>query len=135
LREDRRVGEALEKLDEITFLHLGRGKAAAYKDVVAPNVNTLYSSIWLDLTTGPIVVHLPDTHGRYYVMEILDVWTNVIGAPGKRTTGTAAQDIAIVGPTWKGQMPAGTTTIVRSPTSNVWVIATSCIFPRAKSRR
>jgi hypothetical protein len=95
---------------------------AAFKDVVAPNVNTLYSSMWLDVSKEPIVVHIPDTQDRYYVMEILDMWTNVIGAPGKRTTGTKAQDIAIVGPDWKGTMPAGITKVVNSTTNNVWVI-------------
>ncbi|HEY9229533.1 MAG TPA: DUF1254 domain-containing protein, partial [Gemmatimonadaceae bacterium] len=92
------------------------------KDVVAPNVNTLFSSMWLDVSKEPIVIHQPDTHGRYYVMETLDAWTNVIAAPGKRTTGTGAQDIAIVGPSWTGTLPRGITHDYRSPTNNVWII-------------
>ncbi len=95
---------------------------AAYRDAVAPNVNTLYNSMWLDVSKGPIVVHMPDTHGRYYVMEMLDGWTNVIASPGKRTTGTAAQDILVAGPAWRGTAPAGITTTVKSPTNMVWVI-------------
>ncbi len=94
----------------------------AFKDVTAPNVNTLYSNAWLDLTKEPIVVHMPDTQGRYYVMEILDYWTNVIGSPGKRTTGTKAQDIAMVGPNWKGELPKGLEHAYRSPTNTVWII-------------
>ena len=95
---------------------------AAFRDVVAPNVNTLYSSAWLDLSKEPIVVHMPDTQGRYYVMETLDFWTNVMASPGKRTTGTGAQDIAFIGPDWKGQMPSGITLNYRSPTNTIWVL-------------
>jgi hypothetical protein len=95
---------------------------AAFKEVVAPNVNTLYSSAFLDLSNEPVVVHMPDTRGRYYVMESLDAWTNVIASPGKRTTGTAAQNIAFVGPGWNGQLPGGVTKTVLSPTRTVWIV-------------
>ena len=95
---------------------------AAFKDVVAPNVNTLYSAAWLDLSKEPIIVHMPETQGRYYVMEILDFWTNVIASPGQRTTGTKAQTIALVGPVWKGELPAGIGHVYRSPTNTVWII-------------
>ncbi len=113
-------GQGRAPIDQVAALYAY--PTAAYKDVVAPNVNTLYNSIWLDLSKGPIVVHMPDTHGRYYVMEILDAWTNVISAPGKRTTGTAAQDILVAGPGWAGTAPSGITTTVKSPTNMVWVI-------------
>ena len=95
---------------------------AKFKTVVAPNVNTLYTAGWFDVSKEPMIIHVPDTKDRYYVMEILDAWTNVIGSPGKRTTGTAAQDIAIVGPGWHGQLPRGIEHTFISPTSNVWVV-------------
>ena len=95
---------------------------AAFKDVVAPNVNTLYTAGWFDVSKEPMIIHMPDTKDRYYVMQILDAWTNVIGSPGKRTTGTAEQDIAIVGPGWHGQLPRGIEHTFISPTSNVWII-------------
>ena len=95
---------------------------SAFRDVVAPNVNTLYTSAWLDLTTEPMVVRIPDTKGRYHVMETLDAWTNVIAAPGSRTTGTSAQTIALVGPRWQGKLPPGITHTYVSPTNEVWII-------------
>ena len=71
------------------------------KQWLAPlTVDTLYSSAFLDLSKEPIVMHLPDSKGRYYLMPILDAWTNVIASPGKRTTGTKEGDYAIVGPSW-----------------------------------
>src|SRR4029079_8138725 len=75
---------------------------ASFRDVTAPNANTLYSVAWLDLTAEPYVLSLPDVHGRYYLMPMLDAWTNVIESPGTRTTGTDAQRFVIVGPNWSG---------------------------------
>jgi hypothetical protein len=91
------------------------------KGVVSPNADTLYSVAWLDLTHEPMVLHVPDTKGRYYVMQLLDAWTNVFAAPGKRTTGTGEGNFAIIGPGWKGDIPAGLTPI-RSPTNMVWLL-------------
>jgi hypothetical protein len=69
---------------------------AAFKDVTAPNADTLYSSAWLDLSNGPYILHVPDEHGRYYLMPMLEAWTNVFADPGTRTTGTGAGDFAMV---------------------------------------
>ena len=80
---------------------------ASFKDVVRANVDTLYSSAWLDLSTEPIVLSVPDTNGRYYLMPMLDAWTNVFASPGKRTTGTTPGHFAITGPGWKGTLPDG----------------------------
>jgi len=94
---------------------------AAYRDVVRMNVDTLYSFAWLDLSKEPLVLSVPDTHDRYYLMPILDAWTDVFASPGKRTTGTKAGDFAIVGPKWTGTLPAGMTEL-KSP-SNTAMIA------------
>jgi hypothetical protein len=94
---------------------------AAYRDVVRINVDTLYSFAWLDLSKEPIVLSVPNTHGRYYLMPVLDGWTNVFASPGKRTTGTDAGDFAIVGPDWTGTLPSGMKEL-RSPT-NIAMIA------------
>ncbi len=94
---------------------------AIFTDVVSPNADTLYSSAWLDLKGGPIVLSVPDTRGRYYLMQMLDAWTNVFASPGKRTTGTGKGDFAITGPGWSGTLPAGVKEI-KAPTNMVWII-------------
>jgi len=92
-----------------------------FTDVVSPNADTLYSTAFLDLSKDPIILSVPDTKGRYYLMPMLDAWTNVFASPGSRTTGTGKGDFAIVGPGFKGKLPAGLKKI-ESPTNLVWII-------------
>ena len=65
--------------------------------MVRPNNDTLYSTAWIDLSAEPLVLTVPDTEGRYYVMPFMDAWTNVFAMVGKRTTGTGPGDYLLVG--------------------------------------
>jgi hypothetical protein len=89
--------------------------------VIRPNADTLYSTAWLDLSHEPILLHVPDTRGRYYVMQLLDAWTETFDLPGKRTRGTGAGWFGIVGPGWKGTMPPHVEKI-NAPTNTVWLL-------------
>lgn len=94
---------------------------AQFRDVTAPNADTLYTTGWFDVGKEPWIVSMPDMNDRYFLMPMLDGWTNVFDVPGKRTTGTKAQTWAITGPGWKGTLPAGVTEY-KSPTSMVWLL-------------
>lgn len=94
--------------------------------LVSPNNDTLYSMAWLDLAEEPVVLHVPDTAGRYYVMQLLDMYTNNFYCIGRRVTGTDKGDYAIVGPRWQGTLPTGFKA-VRSPTDNVWIIGRTLV--------
>ena len=94
---------------------------AAFRDVTAPNADTLYTSGWIDVGKEPWILSIPDAHGRYYLMPMLDGWTEVFQVPGKRTTGTKAQTYAITGPGWKGKLPKGVIQY-KSPTALVWLL-------------
>jgi hypothetical protein len=94
---------------------------ATFKNVVRANVDTLYSSAFLDLSSEPLVLSVPDTNGRYYLLPMFDAWTNVFATPGARTTGTAAKSFAIIGPNWTGALPAGLREF-KSPTNKVWIL-------------
>ncbi|KAB8194751.1 DUF1254 domain-containing protein [Nonomuraea phyllanthi] len=118
----------VEKPDPLTFRapinQFGKGDGIPgpeFRGVVSPNVDTLYTSAWLDVAEEPVVLHVPDTHGRYYLMPMLDGWTNVFASPGKRTTGTGEGDFAITGPNWRGSLPGGVRQL-RSPTDTVWIL-------------
>jgi len=103
------------------FAHVRTFPSPADTDVVSPNADTLYSVAWLDLSKEPVILSIPDMNDRYFLMPILDAWTNVIASPGKRTTGTHAQNIAIVGRDFQGDLPQGVSE-VRSPTDSVWIV-------------
>ena len=103
------------------FAHTPIFPDASFKQVVRANVDTLYSSAFLDLTKEPLVLSVPDTHGRYYLLPLFDAWTNVFASPGTRTTGSGARDFVIVGPDWKGTLPAGLQPL-HSPTNVVWIL-------------
>ena len=94
---------------------------ASFRDVTAPNADTLYTTSFFDVGKEPWVLSIPDMNGRYALFPMLDGWTTVFQAPGKRTTGTAAQTYAITGPGWKGTLPAGIKEY-KSPTSIVWLL-------------
>jgi hypothetical protein len=94
---------------------------ASFKDVTAPNADTLYSSAWLDLSREPYVLSIPDEKGRYFLMPMLDGWTTVFQVPGTRTTGTKAQKYLISGPGWTGTVPDDVTQY-KSATNMVWII-------------
>lgn len=94
---------------------------ASFKDVTAPNADTLYTTAWVDVAREPYVLSLPDAQDRYYLFPMLDGWTDVFQVPGKRTTGTREQKYAIVGPYWKGTLPEGVIEY-RSPTALVWLL-------------
>jgi hypothetical protein len=94
---------------------------ASFRDVTAPNADTLYTTAFFDVGDEPWVLSIPDMNDRYFLMPMLDGWTNVFQVPGKRTTGTGAQTYAITGPGWTGSLPEGVKEY-KSPTSIVWLL-------------
>jgi hypothetical protein len=103
------------------FNHIQRFPDHTFKNVVRPNNDTLYSIAWLDLSEGPLVLSVPDTGGRHYVIPLMDAWSNVFTSVGKRTTGTQAGTYLINGPDTSVATPTGMTPII-SPTNMVWII-------------
>lgn len=114
-----------------TFVNVPAFPPADLKVVVRVNFDTLYSIAWLDLTKEPQVVSAPDTNGRYYLLPMLDMWTDVFASPGWRTTGTRPGNFLVVPPGWRPdlreraieefKLPKDTQRI-DAPTPYVWVV-------------
>ena len=99
-------GKEIGKGPMNVFVNIPEYPPITVKTVVRPNYDTLYSLAWLDITKEPMIVSVPDTGGRYYLLPMLDMWTDVFASPGWRTTGTQAGNFAVASPTWQGTLPA-----------------------------
>lgn len=122
----KRVGINVEQPNDFGFApinqvgHFRQFPDHAFTGVVKPNVDTYYSIAWFDLKKEPMVLSVPATD-RYYLLPLLDAFTNVFSVPGTRTTGTEAHTFLLAGPFWNGEVPEGMT-LIQSPTDMVWMI-------------
>lgn len=103
------------------FVNVPEYPPGDFKGVVRSNFDTLYSTAWLDLTEEPQIVSAPDTSGRFYLLPMLDMWSEVFASPGWRTTGTKAADFLVTPPGWTGTVPEGFIHLP-APTPHLWVI-------------
>ena len=87
----------------------------------APNADTLYTIAWLDVSREPWVFGIPEMGDRYYILPMLDGFSEVFFVASPATTGGGAQAYAITGPGWSGTLPDGVKR-VDSPTSMVWIL-------------
>lgn len=104
-----------------TLIKLRAYPDAAFRDVTAPNADTLYTTAFFDVGDEPWVVSVPDMHGRYFLLPFLNGWTEVFQVPGSRTTGTGPQTYLVTGPGWSGAVPEGMVQLASS-TSMVWML-------------
>jgi hypothetical protein len=104
-----------------TLFNVPTFPTADMRQVVRPNFDTLYSFGYADISKEPMVVSASDTGGRYYLLPMLDMWSDVFASPGWRTTGTQAINFLLTPPGWSGTVPAEFTQI-EAPTPYVWII-------------
>jgi hypothetical protein len=89
------------------FFNVTRYPPADYRGVSAPNADTLYSLVWLDLNEPQVFSH-PDMGSRYHLFEVVDLWmSDSKSSPSKRTADGKAANYLFTGPGWKGKVPAG----------------------------
>lgn len=103
------------------FSHMRAFPPGDFKEVVRPNYDTLYSSAWIDLAEEPQVISLSRPVDRYFMLPMLDMWTDVFAVIGTRTTGGDPAHYAIVPTGWHGSLPNGVQRIT-APTPHVWII-------------
>jgi hypothetical protein len=93
-----------------------------FRDVVRPNNDTLYSTAWLDVRAQPVVLTVPRIEGRYYSVQLIDMFTHNFAYIGTRTTGTEPGSYVIAGPQWQGHKPGDVKEAFRSESSFVYCI-------------
>ncbi|MER7983303.1 DUF1254 domain-containing protein [Streptomyces sp. NPDC095817] len=104
------------------FCYMRSTPDASFTEVVSPNADTLYSSAWLDLSDQPVVLTLPEFGNRFWMVPILDAWSNVCAVFGQRKNGQSAGPFLVAGPSWSEETPPGLT-LLKSPTAVNWIIA------------
>ncbi len=92
------------------------------RQVTGPNNDTIYTSAFLDLAGGPIELHAPTDHERYFSIAFMNVLTDNFAYIGTRATGGDGGTYWIVGPEWTGEVPAGTN-LIQSDSNDVWMLA------------
>lgn len=108
------------------FYHMRALPTPADREVVRMNLDTLYSSAWLDLRAEPMVVQVPPMPaGRYWLLQVMDAWTNTVHNPSSINPrvhpGQRSLTYAITGPGWSGTLP-DTVTPLPVPTTMVWLL-------------
>lgn len=104
------------------LLRLRRFPDADFKAVVRPNVDTLYTSAFIDMAQGPWVFEAGAENERYELFQFMDGWSNVFASPGTLTGAADGLGLLLVGPGWQGEVPAGLQ-VLRAPTRIVWLLA------------
>ncbi|TXR99941.1 DUF1254 domain-containing protein [Streptomyces sp. col6] len=118
------VHKGFGSLPPTPFNQFGHSTKLATPDAhfVSVNNDTVYSIAQLDLSGGPVLLHVPDTDGAYYVLQFVDVWSNNFAYLGKRATGTQEGDWLVVPPRWTGTSPAGVRGVIEAPTTVISVV-------------
>jgi hypothetical protein len=106
------------------YLHGRQLFDADYTTVVNANNDTLYSTAFADLRAEPIVLTVPPTGTRYFVVQLVDMSTDNFAYIGTRATGNAGGDYLLLGPSFRGDVPHGPWTGVIAAPSEFIALAT-----------
>jgi hypothetical protein len=102
------------------FLHQRQLATPEFDAFKTPNVDTLYSNAWLDLSGGPVVIEVPPIEGRYYTLQFCDMYANSTNL-SSRTIGSSGGRFAVMTTTWAGDPPADATPF-RVATPYMWIL-------------
>ena len=109
------------------FFHFRKLADASYRGGGGPNNDTFYSSAWVDLREGPVILSHPDLGSRYFIFQFASIDGDNFAAVGTRATGSKAGRFAIIGPKWQGQLPPGVTALPRSRSNSVYVLGRTLV--------
>ena len=104
-----------------TFVHRQTLSDATSRAVTTPNNDTLYSSAWLDLSGGPVVLEMPSLPSRYHSVALMSAFTDNVAVLGSRAQHGRGGRFLLTGPFWRGSVPKGMTRIAL-PTDDCWAL-------------
>ncbi|MGI0021527.1 MAG: DUF1254 domain-containing protein [Nitrososphaeraceae archaeon] len=114
-----------------TMNHFTKAANASFTDVVRPPVDFLLSTAWLDLKDGPLVLQIPNVSHRYFSVQFLDAYSNVLGYVGTRASDGKGGTFLLAGPDGNATLPGNNTSknmkTIQSPTNINWVIVRTLI--------
>ncbi|GAX79121.1 hypothetical protein CEUSTIGMA_g6561.t1 [Chlamydomonas eustigma] len=109
---------SISQMNQIQWNHVPNN--ASFNTIVSPNVNVLYGPRFLDLTSGSVQISVPNTSGRYYVLQCMDFWGFTFARIGFTVTGTEAGTFTLVGPSENATSNSNTIFVVN--TNGVWIM-------------
>ena len=109
------------------FHHVRNLADASYRDGGSPNVDTLYSIAWVDLSREPVILSHPEMGERYFTFELASLDSDNFAYVGKRTTGGRAGSFALVGPGWTGELPPGVQALPASRTNSALIFGRTLV--------
>jgi len=112
------------------FAEIATPTVAEQTGYVTPNVNVLYGFGFVDLRREPVILTVPDSHGRYYMVQLVDMGTNAFAYPAGVARGFGGGKFALVGPGWHGTLPPGVTRI-NAPTP--WIELQPRVFVKDRA--
>ncbi|WP_075720874.1 DUF1254 domain-containing protein [Roseburia sp. 499] len=115
-----------QSLKTNTLYHTTALADASFKNVVAPNIDTVYSQAWLDLSEGALIFEKPELD-RYVSIAFLDAYTNCENIIGTGGDGNQKENYLITGPNFTGEVPEGYKQLAL-PTNKNWVIVRTIIY-------
>lgn len=117
---DRRSAEQIEKN---LFLHNHSMATDKWRSVARSNIDTLFSSAWIDLSDGPAFITLPPSGDRFHMFQFLDMWTDTYAVVGTRTIGESGGAVTLVGPQQvSSYVPTVGEIAIPCPTNSTWII-------------
>lgn len=87
----------------------------------APQTDCLYSSVWIDMRGEPYVFSVPKMDSRYWSIQFCDLFGTTFGLPNHRVLPNGGR-IAVVGPHWKGTLPANVDLTLRAEMPQAFIV-------------
>ncbi len=106
------------------FVHQMNTATDKWRSVARPNIDTLFSAAWVDLSVGPAMLTLPPAGDRYHMFQMLDFWTDTFAVPGSRSSGPDGVTVKVIGPGWESARESndGEDTVISCPTHTMWIL-------------